>query len=62
MSRRTQAAGSDSSTTPTAGSMTMEEIMRMFLALEENQTQLIEALEAIQNSQRELANIAQQPI
>jgi hypothetical protein len=42
--------------------MTTEEIMRMFAALEENQTRLTEALEAIQNSQRELANIAQQPI
>jgi hypothetical protein len=58
MLRRTQAAGSNSSTTPTAGSMTTEEIMRMFAALEENQTQLTEALEAIQNLQRELANIA----
>jgi hypothetical protein len=59
MSRRTQGAGLDSLTTPTAGSMTTKEIMRMFVALEENQTQLTEALEAIQNSQRELANIAQ---
>jgi hypothetical protein len=42
--------------------MTTEEIMRMFAALEENQTRLTEALEAIQNSQRELANIAQRPI
>jgi hypothetical protein len=39
--------------------MTTEEIMRMFAALEENQTRLTEALEAIQNSQRELAKIFQ---
>jgi hypothetical protein len=42
--------------------MTTEEIMHIFAALEENQTRLMETLEAIQNSQRELANIAQQPI
>jgi hypothetical protein len=42
--------------------MTTEEIMQMFAALKENQTRLTEALEAIQNSQRELANIAQRPI
>jgi hypothetical protein len=42
--------------------MMTEEIMRMFAALEENQTHLTEALEAIQNLQRELANIAQHPI
>jgi hypothetical protein len=42
--------------------MTTEEIMRMFAALEENQTRLTEALEAIQNSQCKLANIAQRPI
>jgi hypothetical protein len=34
----------------------------MFATLEENQTRLTEALEAIQNSQRKLANIAQWPI
>jgi hypothetical protein len=62
ISRRTQAAGLDSSTTPTSGSMTTEEIMQMFAALEENQTRLTEALEVIQNSQRELASIAQRPI
>jgi hypothetical protein len=42
--------------------MTTEEIMRIFAALEENQTRLTEALEAIQNSQCKLANIAQQPV
>jgi hypothetical protein len=42
--------------------MTTKEIMHMFAALEENQTRLTEALEAIQNSQQELANIAQRPI
>jgi hypothetical protein len=42
--------------------MTTKEIMRMFAALEENQIRLTEALEAIQNSQWELANIAQRLI
>jgi hypothetical protein len=42
--------------------MTTKEIMRMFAALEENQTRLTEALEAIQNSQHKLATIAQRPI
>jgi hypothetical protein len=42
--------------------MTTKEIMRMFAALEENQTRLTEALEAIQNSQHKLAQIAQQPV
>jgi hypothetical protein len=62
MLRHTRTTASDSSTTPTGGSMTTEEIMRMFAALEENQTRLTKALEAIQNSQQELANIAQWPI
>ena len=60
MSRRTQATSSDPSTT--AGSMTIKEIMHMFAALEENQTRLTKALEAIQNSQQELASIVQRPI
>jgi hypothetical protein len=42
--------------------MTTKEIMQMFAALEENQTRLTEALEAIQNSQCKLATIAQRPI
>jgi hypothetical protein len=62
MSQQTQGAGFESSTTQPGSSMTTEEIIQMFAALEENQTRLTEALEAIQNSQCKLANIAQRPI
>jgi hypothetical protein len=62
MSCQTCATTSDSGSAPIGSSMTTKEIICMFATLEENQTCLTEALEAIQNSQRELANIAQRPI